>query len=306
MRGEVPSTLRAASRIASGQHGVVTYRQLLAAGVSRQTVDRWVAKGILHRVHRGVYRFGHSAPSEAATYLAAVKACGDEARLAGPPAAYLYGLIGGPAPAPEVTSAADRRHPGIKTRIRTLDPLDAATYRGIPILTVPATLVDVAATLSLDALSLACHRAEVTYRVRAETVSESLARRNGVRGAANLRAIIHGDHRLLLSKLEREFLAFLDEDRLPLPHTNRRKGRHYVDCRWSEYRLTVELDSFTFHHSRYAWEQDRERERAARARGDEFRRYTWRDVVEDRAHIRRDLRILLSPARATGPPAAAA
>jgi hypothetical protein len=35
---------------------------------------------------------------------------------------------------------------------------------------------------------------------------------------------------------------------------------HFVDCRWPEYRLTVELDSYKFHRTRYAWEQDRERE----------------------------------------------
>src|SRR5207247_2961603 len=35
------------------------------------------------------------------------------------------------------------------------------------------------------------------------------------------------------------------------------------------------LDSYRFHHSRHAWEQDRRRDREARARGDELRRYTW-------------------------------
>jgi len=69
----------------------------------------------------------------------------------------------------------------------------------------------------------------------------------------------------------------------PLPDTNRRRGAHYVDCRWPTHRVTVELDSYRFHRSRRSWEQDRERERAARRRGDRFRRYTWRDVVEQPA-----------------------
>jgi hypothetical protein len=37
---------------------------------------------------------------------------------------------------------------------------------------------------------------------------------------------------------------------------------------------TVELDGYQFHNSRYSWEQDRLREREARARADDFRRYT--------------------------------
>jgi Transcriptional regulator, AbiEi antitoxin len=44
---------------------------------------------------------------------------------------------------------------------------------------------------------------------------------------------------------------------------------------------------------RQAWEQDRERERAARARGDEFRRLTWRDVVEEPGPTVSELRALL-------------
>jgi hypothetical protein len=66
-----------------------------------------------------------------------------------------------------------------------------------------------------------------------------------------------------------------------------------VDCRWPDLQLTIELDSYKFHHSRHAWEQDRRREREARARGDEFRRYTFGDVFEDRAQMLTELRALL-------------
>jgi hypothetical protein len=66
-----------------------------------------------------------------------------------------------------------------------------------------------------------------------------------------------------------------------------------VDCRWPEHRLTVELDSYTYHHTRHAWEQDRRRAREARARGDEFRRYTRGDVREDGTLVVAELRELL-------------
>jgi hypothetical protein len=66
-----------------------------------------------------------------------------------------------------------------------------------------------------------------------------------------------------------------------------------VDCRWPERRLTVELDSYRFHNSRHAWEEDRRRERQARARGDEHRRYTWADVTEGSHLTRMELRHLL-------------
>jgi hypothetical protein len=66
-----------------------------------------------------------------------------------------------------------------------------------------------------------------------------------------------------------------------------------VDCRWPEHKLTVELDSYGFHNSRYSWEQDRRREREARARGDEFRRYTYGDVFEEPELMLAELRALV-------------
>jgi very-short-patch-repair endonuclease len=75
-------------------------------------------------------------------------------------------------------------------------------------------------------------------------------------------------------------------------------GRRYVDCRWPHSRLTVELDSYRYHHSRHAWEQDRRREREVRARGDEFRRCTYGDVSEEQALMLAEVRkLLLSAAR---------
>ena len=111
-----------------------------------------------------------------------------------------------------------------------------------------------------------------------------------------LRAVLH-DHApgepVPESKLERRFLELLREAGLPLPQPNRPAGGRRVDCRWPIRRLTVELDSYRYHHSRHAWEQDRRREREARARGDEFRRYTYGDVVESPRLMLAELRALL-------------
>jgi very-short-patch-repair endonuclease len=105
---------------------------------------------------------------------------------------------------------------------------------------------------------------------------------------------MRGDTKVVLSKLEKRFLKLLREAGLPLPQTNRPAGAKRVDCRWPEHKLTVELDGYRFHNSRHSWEQDRRREREARARGDEFRRYTWTDVFEEPGPMLADLRTLLS------------
>lgn len=106
-----------------------------------------------------------------------------------------------------------------------------------------------------------------------------------------------GDVHVTLSYLERAFLKLLRAAPLPLPVTNRVASGRRVDCRWPEQRLTVELNSYRFHNSRYAWEQDYRREREARSRKDRFRHYTFGDVLEDPRYMLRELQELLAPTR---------
>jgi very-short-patch-repair endonuclease len=284
MRPKVRTVERELARIASTGHGVVTRALLLDAGVTPDEIKGRVRSGGLIRVHRGVYRVGHRAPSVEATYLAAVLAAGEGALLCGRAGAHLLGLVKGTAPPPEVITRTQRRIEGVRThRSRSLDARDATAVRGIPVTTVPRTLVDIASVLSFGALARACHEAGVRYGTTPKAVEDVLARRPNSPGTKKLRQVIHGDVHVTLSKLEAHFLELLRNENLPLPITNKPAGCRRVDCRWPEHRLTVELDGYQFHNSRHSWEQDRRREREARARGDDFRRYTYGDVFENPA-----------------------
>ena len=275
---------------------MVTRQQLVEAGITANEIRHRLAIGSLIRVHPGVYRVGHVAPSTEATYLAAVWACGDGALLCGRAAAHLLGLLRSRSmpPPPEVVVEGRRRVRGVRTtRSRVpLDP-DAMTWRGIPVTTVARTIVDLAAVLSLDDLALVCHEAGVKHRTTPGQVKDALNRRSNAKGVTKLRPIFEGDAPATLSRLEKGFRKLLTDANLPLPEFNRPAGGRRVDCRWDWVPLTVELDSYTFHNSRHAWEQDRRREREARARGDEFRRYTWGDVFEEPETLLQDLRPLL-------------
>jgi hypothetical protein len=256
-------------------------------------IEHRIRAGTLSPQYRGVYRVGHSAPSVLARYMAAVKACGPGALLCGLAAAYLHGLIKGPPPPPEVMTKTERRVKGLETHYtRHMD--DATTARGIPVTTVPRTLVDIARDLDEDQLARACHEAGVKHRTTPAHVAAVLQRRPSAPGAATLRAIMTGDTKVTLSKLERGFLKRLAAEGLPLPETNKVATGRRVDCRWPDHQLTVELDGFRFHNSRYAWEQDYRRQREARAREDEFRRYTYSDVFDDPAFMLAELRALLA------------
>ena len=294
MHAECGNADEVIGRIANGSHGVVTRQALLGAGITRAQINHGLKRGSLLAVFRGVYRVGHRAPSLEARYLAAVLACGERALLCGRAAAHLWRLTKGSSPPPEVMGPVKRRVRGVATR-RTLalDSRDATACRAIPITTVPRTLVDLASHLPEEALARACHEAGVLHGTTPKQVESVLARRPNARGARVLRRILHGEVKVTLSKLESRFLARLREAGLPLPDTNRPAGGRRVDCRWPSHRLTIELDGYRYHASRHAWEQDRRREREARARGDEFRRYTYGDVFEEPAFMLRELRDLL-------------
>jgi hypothetical protein len=281
------------ARIARRQHGVVTRKQLLDAGISKEEIRRRIKKGALLAVHRGVYRVGHRAPSVEARYLAAVLACGDGAVLSGEAAGYLWGLLKGTAPPPEVTAPTNRKVKGVRTKRARRGEINVTKCHGIPITTVPRTLVDLSSLLSSADLARACHEAGVLHGTTPRQVEAVLEQRPTTPGARQLRKMMRGDVHVTLSALERKFLARLREAGLPEPVMNRKAGERRVDCRWPDHNLTVELDSYRYHSSRHAWELDRHREREAYARGDEFRRYTRNDVFEDPEPILAELRGLL-------------
>jgi hypothetical protein len=169
---------------------------------------------------------------------------------------------------------------------------DRIVWRGIPVTSVARTLIDIAPRLSMEDLARACHEAGVKHGTTPRQVERLL--RPNTPGRAKLRAVLRGDVKVLLSKLEKKFIERLKEASLPLPETNRPAGGRRVDCRWPEHNLTVELDSYAYHHSRHAWEQDREREREAHARGDQLRRYTWGDVFDRPVRMITELSQLLT------------
>jgi very-short-patch-repair endonuclease len=199
--------------------------------------------------------------------------------------------VKGAPPGPEVTGRRRRTVAGVKTHRSS--EIEAMTWQGIPVTTVARTLVDLAESLTADELARAVHEAGIRHNTTPEDVEAVLNRRPNSPGAGALRAVLRGDVHVTLSKLERAFLELLRGAGVQLPITNRPAGGRFVDCRWPEHKLTVELDSYRYHGSRHAWELDRRRERQAYARGDQFRRYTWGDVMESPRPTLRELRAVL-------------
>ena len=267
-----------------------------AAGISDEEIKHRINIGLLIREFRCVYRVGHTAPNLRSTYMAAVKACGKGAVLCGRAAAYLWGILKSPIPPPpEVMTPTERKIDGVKPRrARKLDRRDVTRLGAIPCTTVARTIVDLAAARDEEELARVCHEAGVKYGTTPSQLGWVLERWPNAPGSKVLRAVMSGEVKVSLSVYERGFLDALVAADLPLPdQVNKRVGGKRVDCRWSKYGVTVELLSYRFHNSKYAWDQDHERKRQARARGDQWRCFTYDDVFKDQTYMLAELRELL-------------
>ncbi len=283
------SRFATAAAIASRQHGRVAWRQLVAAGIDRYTIERWRIDGRLREVHVGVYALGHLAPSVDGDYMAAVLASGDGAVLSHRAAAYKLGLLRGAPPAPETTipTTAHRCRPGIVIhRVRALHMRDAATIDRIPITIVPRILLDLAPKTAPGQLMRICHEAWVRHGCGPDRVEACIARNPHKPGVRKLRTALGSD--VTLSFLEDAFLELLTAHELPLPRTNIDHHEDKVDCRWPQLDLTIELLSYRFHGSRRAFEAD-----VARRRRSNHVAFTYGDVCERGARTAQELAVLL-------------
>jgi very-short-patch-repair endonuclease len=251
--------------LAKRQHGIVSIRQLTGPlGYSEAAVHRAVCAGRLHRLYRGVFAVGHINLSRHAHCLAAVLACGPHALLSHVSAAWLWGLTKtSPLPASVSTPLHRRRRPSIRLHeARSLTTEDRALLEGIPVTSLPRTLLDLAATVRFEWLEKMVERSEDLELFDLRAVEELLERTVGHHGHGPLRKAIalYKPSSFTRSTLERRFLELCLEAGLSQPRTNFVAYGFELDCYWPEFRFAVELDVFETHGTRAAFERDRKRQ----------------------------------------------
>jgi very-short-patch-repair endonuclease len=259
---------------------VLSRAQLLDAGVPRTTLGDRIRSGHLVPLHRGVYAVGHARLRSEGYWLAAVLAVGDGAVLSHRDAAGLHDLRPANHSRTDVTTTRNRSdEPGIHVhRTRVLDAEDVTHVSGIPVTTVARTLLDLAGQVPRDHLAKAIKEAERRHVLDVRHVEAALARTRGRRGRGHraLRKAIAEHVALGLSAtdsmLEDAFLRLLRDAGLPRPAINAYVEGFRVDAVWRAQRIAVELDGWAWHHTRDAFEADRERDAALTATG-------WRVVA---------------------------
>lgn len=274
------------ARLAADQHGVVATHQLKSRGLDAKSIMVRVRRGQLHPIYHGVYAVGHDSLSQAATFTAAVLACGDGAVLSDHAAAAHLRLRAWDGRAPEVTvpRSGGRKIDGIRVHRRSLDRRDIWTRDNIRVTCPARTILDIAATMPAMALRRMVRQAQAEQHVNVRQLLVVLERHRGQRGAATLRAAIADGAVPTRSALEDVVLDLIDAAGIERPEINPRlqiDGRTIVpDMLWRRQRLIVELDGLRWHGDPLTRAHDAERQASLEAHGHRVVRVTWGQAVD--------------------------
>lgn len=273
------------ARIARRQHGVVTRRQLRERGFSARVIDRQVADGALHPVHRGVYLVGHRAAAALAHECAALLACAPAALLSHRTAARLWSLPVRCTGAIDVTVVGRHRRsmPGIAVHCMSrLQSGELRRHRGLPLTSPALTVLDIVGLGADDEAMKALNEARVRRIVTNSALLVTLDAHPNRRGAAFLRAHLASEHGPFAteSEAERTCLALMSRHDLMPDATRARIGPFRVDFLYREQRLVVEVDGYRFHSTPERFVADRRRAAQLLAMGYRVMQLSWSDLVD--------------------------
>jgi very-short-patch-repair endonuclease len=276
--------------------GLVTARQLDAAGVTRQRRRRLVSKGVLVPAARGVLRHAAVTPTWDQQGMAAVLAAGEGAVAPHLTAACLWRFEGiGEGPL-EVTVSRGRQPRAVPAMVhRTLDlgPADVEPA-GLPRTTASRTLCDIAPRLEpahLEAVLDHAERRNLVWRPHLRWRLDAL-RRSGRPGLSALATLLDRTEGRPLgdSWLEQEAIRVVARSGLPVPRVQVKRrqaggGIARVDLCWDDAGLIVELAGHATHSTRRDRQRDAERAARLRLAGWRLVEFTYEDVVERPGYV---------------------
>jgi very-short-patch-repair endonuclease len=299
-----PVVDRAIAALAARQHGVISRGQLPELGLRDSAIGHRVTSGRLHRVHRGVFAVGHRLLTAHGSWSAAVLACGPGSVLSHASAAALWDLRRSDAVSVDVTIRRTGRltRPGIRIhRPRTLPRHETTTRHGIPTTTPARTILDMAAGLTQSRLERLLDQAEILELTDYPSL-DALARAHpGHHGSAKLqRALVthYAGTNLTASDLEILFKQLCHDHGLPRPRVNELVASKQVDFLFHQQRLIVETDSWRYHKTRRAFEDDRARDVLTSRAGYHTLRFTDRQLERDPDAVATAIAAVLADRRA--------
>jgi very-short-patch-repair endonuclease len=240
--------------------------------------------------------------------MAAVLAGGEGALLSHRDAAMLSDLRETRRRAIDITvlGASRRSRPRLTIHsAAALHPGDRAEVDGIPVTSVPRTLLDLAEVVAPTQVRRASEAAERHRILDVTAASELITRSNGRRGLPALLALLDYDPAVAQearSDLESAFLDLVREADLPPPSVNVLVEGYLVDAYWPAARLVVELQSYQHHAHRQAFDRDYAKLGRLTMSGFRVLPLTARQLRDEADWVMGALRWLIGSPASQGPP----
>jgi very-short-patch-repair endonuclease len=288
------------AELAARQNGVAARWQLRKCGLTRGAIQRRVDGGRLHPIHDDVFAVGRRDITREGFLIAAVLACGKGTALSHQTGGHYWNLNRTSSRAIHVTVPRSKKPKvdGVVVHLtRQLTDADWTIKDGIPVTSVPRTLVDLAAVLKQRELIKALEQAQRLRLFDLRAIEEVLARSNGRKGAKALRAALAelaDEAPDTWSPLEDDFLDFCRHRNIQPPQLNVVIAGFCVDAAWPHKNVVVELDSRTHHTGIHAFEEDRKRDAKLQVAGHRIVRVTRHRLTHEADDLDADLRRLLA------------
>ena len=286
---ETPSNrLVKAIRLAEGGRGIVERRDLVELGIPSRTITRMIQTQRLFELFPSVYRFGGAPVQWEDRLAAAVKWGGNGAVASYRSAARLHGLSIR-SDVIEITVPRRNRKPeGIIIHSGRTDPLDVVVLRGIPVTSIPRTLLTLQAVVPTSLLESLLDESLIRHKTTVPALVDVLLRAGGKgnKGVGAFRRLLTQRIELpdaIRTELELRLHALFLRHRLPPPSLQypiRIAGETFrPDFCYPDLKIVIEGDSHQFHLSRQQREADLDRQNLLVLQGWVVLRFTWEMVT---------------------------
>ena len=283
MASDLPEYL---DRLAQIQRGVLSARQAVSCGVSRDAIRTFVRAGRWRPLQHGVYATFTGEPAREAVLWAAVLRAGPGALLSYNTAAELQKLADWPSPAIHITIPGQRRIASIPGVIihHALGAERAAHSTDMPPRTrIEETILDLACVAATAEDACAWITRGIGRRLTTQrALRRALSHRTRVRFRTDIAEVLSDDWAGVNSALEYRYVKYVERPHGLPPGRRQAPGRRdgrliYRDVLYDGYNLVVELDGRVAHPGDTRW-NDIRRDNAAVAIGLMTLRYGWGDL----------------------------
>ena len=242
------------ARLAGKQFNRVSFGQMKALGYSDSAIAHRRKAGRLVQVEDGVFALPPVREDDAWGRWMGAALTAPGTVLSHISATVAYGALSIEPPLITVTrpgAGGTRRHGGLHVhRSATLDG-DVTDLNGVPITTMPRTLLDIASRISERALARAVREAVRLEHTTLIALGEALGKHRGRRGSRRLAETVARYSGLPLQRArsgaEVRAMEILRDAGRPLPRLNTRVAGEEADLSWPKHRLIIEIDGLPFH-----------------------------------------------------------